>query len=268
MAQATLSIVSHGHGELVAKLLRDLSRQTIASQLEVILTLNTSEAGPDPDCYRGLDLTLIRNPAPRGFGANHNAALLASGSPWVVIVNPDIRIHDAAALERLLARHGDGEVGMVAPSILNSEGAREDSVRHNLDPFSLARRRLLGNDRIIDPDEGARRFCWVAGMFMALPLDSWRAVGGFDERYFLYCEDYDLCARVALRGTPIVIDDSIAVVHDARRTSHRSLRYLRWHLASLLRVWTSTPFWRIWTADLHLRADHAIAPTQRSTNWP
>jgi N-acetylglucosaminyl-diphospho-decaprenol L-rhamnosyltransferase len=252
LATATLSIVSHGHGRLVSQLLRDLTSQTIAAQIDVVLTLNVPEDDPDPDCHRGLNLLICRNSRPKGFGANHNAALRASSTPWVMIVNPDIRIHDHTLLERLLKHHSAGEVGLVAPLIRNPQGGREDSVRHNLDPISLLGRRLLGRSVIVDPNADDRRFCWIAGMFMALPLRTWKAVGGFDERFFLYCEDYDLCARIAIRGDPIMIDETLEIIHDARRSSRWSLRYLRWHLASILRVWTSAHFWRIWSSELRL----------------
>ena len=61
------------------------------------------------------------------------------------------------------------------------------------------------------------------------------ALHGFDERYFLYYEDVDLCRRLRKRGYDIRLVPSVRAVHNARRESHRSLRHLRWHLASIVR---------------------------------
>lgn len=247
-AWITVSIVSHGHGGMIADLLDDLARQTIASEIAVVLTQNIPEPDPKPNRGSTLAFRIKSNPHPKGFGANHNAALADCRSPWVVILNPDIRLPDQGALEKLL-KGSSHAAGIVAPTVHNSAGEREDSVRRNLSPLSLLRRRL-GQDRMAQGPEAGSGFVWVAGMFMALPLEVWRALRGFDERFFLYCEDYDLCARAMLRGFPVVVDEGVTVVHDAQRTSHRSVRYLRLHLASLARVWTSLAFWRVSLSDV------------------
>lgn len=246
----TVSIVSHRQSHLVANLLGDLSRQTLAHALKVIVTHNVPDA--ERAYVQDLEVEIRHNDAPLGFGANHNAALAGAQSPWVLVLNPDIRLPDPTMLERLVDRHRETRVGVVAPVIRNPAGDHEDSVRHNLDPISLLGRHALRRDKIIDPTTEDRRFRWVAGMFMAIPLSVWTAVGGFDDRFFLYCEDYDLCARVAEAGLRIEVDRELEAIHDARRSSHRSFTYLRWHLTSLMRVWVSRPFWRIWRSDLRV----------------
>jgi GT2 family glycosyltransferase len=79
-------------------------------------------------------------------------------------------------------------------------------------------------------------------MFMLIPAAVFRKIGGFDERYFLYYEDVDLCARMRLGGYDIRLCPNAKVIHEARRQSHRDLRYFRWHLASILRFFFSKPF--------------------------
>lgn len=249
MALVTISIVSHGHDEFVANLLHDLSRQTLADRVDVVLTLNIPEAF-DPSAFDRLRMRIIRNDRPKGFGANHNDALRTATTPWVLVMNPDIRLDDDALIETLIARHGKDRTGMVAPLIRNSLGELEDSIRRNLDPFSLLGRVAARRHVAVDPASDAGRFFWVAGMFMALPLPVWREVGGFDEGFFLYCEDYDLCARLIMRGYRIEFDQTIHAIHDAQRSSRKSTKYLRWHITSLFRVWTSAYFWRIWATDL------------------
>ena len=260
----TVSVVSHGQGQLVANLLADLSRQTLAPALRVIVTHNVPEA--ELGDVQGLQIETRRNLAPLGFGANHNAALAGARSPWLVVLNPDIRIPDPTLLERLIYRHRDGHAGVVAPVIRNPAGEREDSVRHNLDPISLLGRHALRRARTIDPAQEDGRFRWVAGMFMAVPRSVWTAVGGFDDRFFLYCEDYDLCARVAAEGLRIEVDPELEAIHDARRSSHRSFTYLRWHLTSLMRVWSSRHFWRIWSADLAASRRNGLPAGRQSTS--
>ena len=76
---------------------------------------------------------------------------------------------------------------------------------------------------------------WVAGMFMVLRSETFRAAGGFDEGYFLYYEDVDLCWRLQRSGLRAALLPTVRAIHDARRSSHRKLRYLLWHGKSMLR---------------------------------
>jgi hypothetical protein len=121
-------------------------------------------------------------------------------------------------------------------------GAIEDSARRFPTPFSILRKAFLHRaeidyqikDETIYPD-------WVAGMFMVFPREVFTKLGGFDERYFLYYEDVDLCARLAIAGLRVVVCPGASAVHAARRESRRNLRYLRWHLSSMLRFFLRHP---------------------------
>lgn len=253
--RATLSIVSHGHGRLVSLLLDDISRQHQAEAFDVVVTLNIPETPPDPAKHPTLSLRIRHNAEPLGFGANHNAALKTAQTPWVIILNPDIRLPEPLTLTNLLERDADSRTGMRAPIIVSPTGEREDSIRGNLDPFSVLRR--VARSRLGLPKEaaaahGTGRFFWLAGMFLCVPADVFRRVGGFDERFFLYCEDYDLSARIVRSGRVLEICHDVTAVHDARRSSHASMRYLRLHLHSLVKVWLSPTFWVIWARDLRV----------------
>jgi len=235
----SVSIVSHGHGALVATLLQDLVRVARDSPLEVILTNNVPE-GRIAGLPAGLDGQVIDNPAPLGFGHNHNQALALARGTHVCVMNPDIRLLDNPfpALERESDR---AEVGLVAPAILSAAHRVEDNARRFPTPWSLLRRRTGGNDGRYHYAQGdaAMAVDWVAGMFMLARTEAFRAIGGFDQRYFLYCEDVDLCARMWRAGRSVMLCPQVAAIHDARRDSHRHLKFLRWHAASYLRYFAT-----------------------------
>lgn len=238
----TVSVVSHGQEALVASLLKDLDRCCDPGSLEVILTRNI----PEPSSFKENDyrfpLTVIGNPRPKGFGANHNAAFrLASGSGYCVM-NPDVRFSRDPFLP-LRPRLKDPRVGVAAPLVTDPAGRVEDSARRMPTPAGILRR-IVGGTRedgygvdapLVEPD-------WVAGIFMLFPARVFREAGGFDERYHMYCEDVDLCARLRLLGYRIVQDRSVRVVHDAQRESHRKWNYLIWHVASLTRFFLSRAY--------------------------
>jgi len=95
------------------------------------------------------------------------------------------------------------------------------------------------------PAVRGKGFFWVAGMCVLVNANAYREINGFDERFFLYCEDYDLCARLYNRGYAIHFDAGSRVIHEAQRDSHRSFKHLKWHLSSLFKVWCSFAFLRV-----------------------
>ncbi|VVE21442.1 glycosyl transferase [Pandoraea fibrosis] len=247
-ADLTVSIVSHGHGECLRRLFEDIGSQDVRDRLRVVLTLNLPGETFDASPYSNIEIDVIRNTFPAGFGHNHNAAFAKCRTKYFLILNPDVRLSEPHVLRSLLdLAQKDGGDGLWAPLITNSAGAVEDSVRHNLSPLSIAkrvfRREIPISRDISSTDDGP--FFWVAGMAMLVTSDAFRRVGGFDQRFFLYCEDYDLCARFYGAGLPIRCVSQVAFIHDAQRDSHRSMKYLRFHVTSLLKVWMSGAYWRV-----------------------
>jgi N-acetylglucosaminyl-diphospho-decaprenol L-rhamnosyltransferase len=242
--KGTLSIVSHGHAPLIRSLLQDLAEQSDIGNWLILVTINIPEAFDAP---AGLNLRMIHNLEPKGFGANHNAAAAAAEGVLFLIVNPDIRLPQYDTLARIAAVDWSGARPVLrAPVVVAPDGVVEDSVRANLSLPNLVRRTLRRSPGW-EVSPGAAGFFWLAGMFLIAPLATFRAVGGFDERFRMYCEDYDLSARWRVNGWSIEVLSDVTVVHDARRDSHGSWRHLRWHLDSLTRVWRSATFWRIVT---------------------
>jgi N-acetylglucosaminyl-diphospho-decaprenol L-rhamnosyltransferase len=241
----TISIVSHGQSAIVQKLLADLSRYAHHGNFRVVLTLNIPERLPGDSAAMAYPLTIVRNAVPKGFGANHNSAFRLSIGNYFCVLNPDIRLPENP-FPKLMELLEDPGVGLAAPAITDSSGQFEDSARRFPTPF-LIFDKILGHLPKIDYDMKARLVHpdWVAGMFMFFSSTAFQRAKGFDERYFLYYEDVDLCARMRLMGYRIIMCPSTRAVHDARRHSHRNLRHMRWHLASMLNFFLSHVFLKV-----------------------
>ena len=244
----TLSIVSHRQAPLVATLLDDLAG--IASPLvaSIIVTRNVEEPTLAWPASLATRIVTIANASPRGFGANHSAAFARCTTPYFAVMNPDLRLptdpfpalvaaFDSRRGSRTFTRDSTLRTGLVAPRIVSPSGAPEDAARVLITPLELLRRLAGARTAPTNPD-------WLAGMFFLVASDAFRAVGGFDERYFMYCEDFDLCARLRLSGWSFRVVDEASVVHAAQRASHRSFLHLRWHLTSFAKMWASATFWR------------------------
>ncbi|WP_045225544.1 glycosyltransferase family 2 protein [Methyloterricola oryzae] len=233
----TLSIVSHGHGPLLSELLTSIARNC-QSDLEVLVTENFPEGLEAPEDFP-FPLRIIRNARAKGFGANQNAALKQANGDYFCVLNPDIGLSCDPFPALLACLQANPSAGVVAPRVVSPEGLLEDSARDFPSPWTIVKKALgLNRDRetLHKRLQGdALSVDWVAGMFLLFPAAVFREIGGFDEAFFLYYEDVDLCSRLHARGLEVLLAPEVSVVHDARRESHRNLMYLRWHLASMLR---------------------------------
>jgi len=175
------------------------------------------------------------NARPLGFGANHNQAFRLCDTEFFCILNPDIRF-GADPFAPLARQLSTPAVGALGPLVRSPSGAVENSARRFITAATVARKFFHRRDRPEYPvDRGALRVDWVAGMFMMLRADIYRRVRGFDEAYFLYYEDVDLCRRLHHAGLEVLYDPAVEVTHDARRASRRDLRLMAHHMASMLR---------------------------------
>ncbi|WP_418119080.1 glycosyltransferase family 2 protein [Variovorax sp. 350MFTsu5.1] len=231
----TISIVSHGQLALVLPLLEQLDRHSRAVIDKVLLTLNIPEADVLAGRSWGFRVERIENASPKGFGANHNQAFERCGTEWFLVLNPDIRF-DNDVLSPLLAQAAT-DAGLLTPRILEPGKTEPEPHRALLTPLEIVGRKKPG---YVGPTVPA----WIPGLFMLFRSKAYRQVGGFDEKFFMYGEDFDICARTRLAGWKLQVGENLLARHDAQRESHRSRKYLYWHVTSLLKVWLSASFWR------------------------
>jgi len=199
----------------------------------VILTLNIPEYLNIQNCSR---IKVLRNFYPKGFGSNHNAAFNLCDTPYFCVLNPDISLQNNPFAKLIFTFH-DAKIGLVAPLVKNTEGLIEDSARHFLTLNSLLLRIFFRKSDSYRCVEGAGLFYpdWVAGMFMLFNSKIFERLKGFDEGYFLYVEDVDVCNRVWLSGYKVLINQNVSVIHDAQRASRRSFQHMAWHVKGLIR---------------------------------
>ena len=233
----SLSIVSHGQGALITALLADIKLQLWNNDIsfEVILTLNITEDEGWLEQSFPFPLIILRNHVPKGFGANHNSAYAVSRGKYFAVINPDIRLI-GFRIAPLIESLSNDETGVCGPLVYGPEGTLQDSARRFPSFGRLVLRKLLRRrspDYVVSSE--MQQVDWLAGMFLLFPADVYRAIGGFNERYFMYLEDVEICRFLQQRGFHVVWVTSVHVVHDAARASRRSRQHMKWHLTSMLR---------------------------------
>jgi N-acetylglucosaminyl-diphospho-decaprenol L-rhamnosyltransferase len=183
-----------------------------------------------------------------GYGAAANRGVAATDTPTVLVCNPDVEVGSGtlAALNRALADHP--RWALVGPLIRTSTGARYPSARRFPSLVDAGGHALLGifapDNRFtrsyqrheLDTVEDPVEVDWVSGACFLVRRSAFERVGGFDEAYFMYGEEVDLCWRLAQAGWAAGYVPAAQVTHrQGVSTDHHPYRMILEHHRSLLR---------------------------------
>lgn len=178
------------------------------------------------------EVRVTRAGANLGFSAANNLAIRGGEAPYVLVLNPDTRIC-AGALDRLLALMEERpEIGICGPKLVREDGSLDHAAKRSfptplgaLAHFSGAGRRKGASDRLAQyraPELGedeAGPVDAVNGAFMLIRRAAFDEVGLFDEGYWMYMEDLDLCYRFAQAAWTTWYEPAATVVHVKAGTS-------------------------------------------------
>jgi len=232
MNSITISIVSHGHNIMINDLLNDIVACKNIDR--IILTQNIVENEIKIPTLLNNKIRIIKNKKPIGFGENHNNAFKLCTSEWFVILNPDVRLYNDPFIS--LINSTESDKNLLAPIVINADGLIEDNVREFPTFVGLIKRILrISDGRVIINCNKLQKVDWVAGMFMLFPSSLFRNINGFDQKFYLYCEDVDICARVWEYGGMVLCNPSVKVIHDGQRLSKKNLYYFIIHCKSMIR---------------------------------
>lgn len=238
----TIIIVHYNAASFLAECLRSIIATIDLDRVEILVCDNAS---PNDDWRSAIPehdaVTLLELPENRGFGAANNVAARRAKGQYLFFLNPDVVLREDPLphLRRVFTEHEDA--GAVGPRLLNNDGSLQPSrgtFPHLL--LSMAQllklKRLLPRDeRLIPlvgtvmgrmfaqwyPPERLQRVDYITGAALMMPRTLFETLGGFDEVFFLYFEEIDLCRRLRTAGYHIYYVPSIGLVHhvDTARTS-------------------------------------------------
>ena len=239
MKNISVSIVSHGHDLFLRTLLAQIAEFSDSIK-EVIITHNIAYTYTPEYSEYAFEIQIVENPTPLGFAENHNQAFSLAKGEYFCVLNPDI-ILKQDPFKELLRCFDIEKMGLVAPLVVNLYNEIEDSARYFPTPFSLIKKVFGLSNGMIDVglSDGIVYSDWVAGMFLLTPCKLFREVGGFDQKFWLYYEDVDLCLRFWSRGYHVALYNRAKVIHEARRESHKDFFFFKWHAFSAIRF-----FWK------------------------
>jgi len=245
-------IVSYNVRELLLRCIAALREDGVD---EIIVVDNQSRDGSADAVRRNdPDVAVYETGRNLGFGGgvNYGVARLSPSVTSILVVNPDVVVEPGSTKALVQLLEGQPDVGLVAPLIETPEGqlypnARTfpnllDATGHAFLHFVWPSNPFSRRYKMLDWDHAtAADVDWVAGTHFLIRRAAWDAVGGFDEDFFMYLEDVDLCWRLRQAGWRVRYEPASRVVHDiGRSTDQTPYRMILAHHQSLYRYVSKT----------------------------
>ncbi len=223
-------ILNYGSGISAADCAKHLAKQTMANSMEILVIDNHSEDDSIGILRNSLvevsNVRILETPMNRGFGYGYNRGASYAHGKYLLINNPDKRL-DLDGVEQMVRRmEADPRVGILGPAMFHDDGSKRLSIRRDPTILSvLARRSILGRllpnslrqYLMLDAESSLEQEVdWVVGGCFMIRRELFVSLGGFDERFFLFFEDTDLCKRVRGLGKTIVYFPHV-ISHDRKR---------------------------------------------------
>jgi GT2 family glycosyltransferase len=198
------------------------------------------------------DVELLAGHGNLGYGRANNLVLSRLTSDFHLVMNPDIEVDPGALAAALRAFEAHPEAGLMAPAVRSEDGAvlylckRYPSVwvlfLRGFAPRFLRERHREALERYEMRDLVGERYVGgvtlASGAFMLLRTALFKRLGGFDPRYFMYFEDYDLSMRAA-READVAFVPAARVVHHGGEAARKGLRHVIWFVASAARFFAA-----------------------------
>jgi GT2 family glycosyltransferase len=224
----SIIVVNWQAGRVLRECLQTVVRELQTVSGECIVVDNGSERGGlERLCHAFPHVAIITNSRNLGFAQAANQGIQKSKGRYLMLLNPDAFLTQGSLGHLVTYLDAHPEVGILGPRITNSDGTIQGSARafpglltaffgrNSLftrhfprNPFS--RRNVPALSSRLD---GPQPVDWVSGACMVIRRQVVEEAEGFDERFFLYWEDADLCWRMSKRGWQVVYDPRISVVH-------------------------------------------------------
>lgn len=236
-----------------------LLAQTIADRMEIIVIDNHScdesisfiraQLGHEP---------LVRILETRdnlGYGRGNNLGARSARGEYLLIINPDNTLPKDAAEQMLKHLQTDPNVGIVGPALVYSDGSVRPSARSLPTLRDLLRKRLFPSLWHDEFEQERQRFAdkesidvdWIVGACLVLRRTDFKELEGFDERFFLFFEDIDLCRRMRHIGKSVIYLPHIRVGDRKERLSGGSIFSMLSRKTTRIHLWSAVKYFWKWS---------------------
>lgn len=178
-----------------------------------------------------------------GFGKGHNLILSKINSDFHLILNPDVNFNSSVIPSLIEQLKRKKNVSLITPKVMYPNGEHQIICRRNPTILSLLKRKLKLKDEypsIMIEESFYPEF--IHGCFMLFKTKDLQEIKGFDERYFLYLEDADICRELQVRKKKIMYFPDVSIEHDHQRASSKNIKLFFNHLSSAIKYFLKWGF--------------------------
>jgi len=230
-----IQIVNYNTKKYLEKCLRDIVADLDGTEINyavLVLDNNSSDNLSDLEKeFAEKDFFFYRSDKNLGFGAGHNLLSEKKDSKYTLILNPDIETIEKDTIKRLFDEIKKGGVyKVIGPKLVDKNNHPNKHDHGELKGILAKILNKTGNSFWKNRNQKIE-CAWVSGAAMMIDKKIFNDVGGFDENFFLYKEDEDLCLRIRNLGYKILYNPEIGIMHHesvvAKRSEYmkESLRY-------------------------------------------
>ena len=218
----TIQIVNFRSRHYLEKCLFSIAENLPAILRTEVIIVNNDEQPLDraiADIGGGFAVQILETGKNIGFGRAHNAGFGRSQGDVVLFLNPDTRVLPGA-LQALLDVFEDQRIGIAGPLLVDSAGKIQPDCFGNIrTPFSTVGKKIFGRGaQPAGADGEILETGWISGGAMLVRRDIFEKMGGFDENFFMYFEDVDLCLRVKKQGTLVAVNPKARIFHESGKS--------------------------------------------------
>lgn len=244
-----VAVVSHNTRQLLMECIASVVESTRDMDARIVLVDNASQDGSvDAVTRTWPHVLVIANDVNLGFGRACNQAIEATTCPFILLLNGDTRVSPDAIQAMQNCMNRLSRCGAAGCEIVDVKGNRVVNTRNFLNPFNQSLE-LLGLGRTGFPGRLRRTYIprtdasgcecrvdWIDGACLMLRREALDTIGLFDERFFMYSEDEDLCFRLKKAGWSICFSANGSVVHHGGASSarYRSEMLRQFYLSQML----------------------------------
>lgn len=258
MLTLSILIVTWNNEDVIGKCIDSIVSTLPSSEYKILIADNASFDDTVNIINKGYPaVELIRNDNNIGFGAANNQLILKSNSEYIVFLNPDTIVQKDALSLLINYLKLNPSIGAVGPQLLNKNGTLQlTDMRYPnwktpyLDIISF--RRAFGKG--VMPAHLAARFFkstdpvevdWIMGACLMTRKEILDEIGSFDEKYFMYCEETELCHRIKRNGWRIIYLSASKVVHLGGEglALYNSNKIIEIHKSQMSLLKTLLPYW-------------------------
>lgn len=206
-------IVNHNSDKFLNGCISSLLQNINNISFEIIVVDNGAQNFSSQNF--GISLTYIPLDSNRGFGHANNVGASCANGKYLLFLNPDTEIH-SGKIEKLIAiLNKYPKIGIIGPQLISdNEKIQPWCVGYEVSPWDTIFNNIgLSRSKHVWSSKSARPVHWISGASILIRKELFEQINGFDENYFLYFEDVDLCKRTILSGFYCYYEPSVKIKH-------------------------------------------------------